>query len=228
MHPRTPLLTFCFAMSLSGCSCQWSAGTSYNKSYTTSSGGDRVIVVEDPQGYERERQERIYREREWERQRERDRNREPRVVTEGGRFGTRRQGPHAAPGNTPIQPIAPAPMQPAPTPIQPIPSGSGGSGVPSVGQPMPNNPAPIAQPSPAPTPAAPPPSTGNTGSSGSVGTPAAPPPAAPPRDTYVKPREINRPGGGPAKAGVAGDRVDQSTQKRGPAARRRQGMGRTQ
>jgi hypothetical protein len=191
MNSRTPLLMFAIALPFTGCTCEWHASTS--KSWSTNSGGERVVIVqEDPYQAERERQARIAREREWERERDRERSRRPVVINAGGRTGTG-AAPHA-----------PAINQPAPTPVQPGPSRggasgggysgggySGGSFGNASGSATPV--APIAQPSPAPVPVAPPPAPV-----------VAPPPAPPPSDTYVAPREINKPSGGPSRAANPG------------------------
>jgi hypothetical protein len=197
MYSRTPLLLFAIALPFTGCTCEWHAST--NKSWSTNSGGERVVVVqENPDQIAREREARIAREREWERERERERSRRPVVIGAGGRTGTG-AAPHSPALGTPVQPA-----RPAPTPLQPGTSG-GGSSAGNIGTPAPSPVAPPPAPVPAPPPAVVEP------------TPPPPPPPPPPAsDTYVAPREIDKPAGGASKAGSA---VDNPTNKKKPVQR---------
>lgn len=197
MYSRTPLFVFAIALPFAGCTCEWHAST--NKSWTTNSGGERVVVVqENPDQIAREREARIAREREWERERERERSRRPVVIGAGGRTGTG-AAPHSPALGTPVQPA-----QPAPTPLQPGTSG-GGSSAGNIGTPAPTPVAPVTPTPVAPTPVAPPPPA--------VVEPTPPPPP-PAGDTYVAPREINKAEGGPAKAGSAVDNSGSTTKKK--------------
>ncbi len=193
MHPRTPLLLLTIALPFTGCTCEWHTSTS--KSWGTNSGGEQVTIVqENPDQIAREREARIAREREWERERERERARHPVVINQGGRTGT---------GSVPH---APAIGQPVPPPSQPVTGTgtvSGGSFGGGVG-------TPVAQPSTPAVPQTPPGAATPAPSAPAPSTPAPPPPApppplAPPSDNYVAPREINKPVGGPSKAGSAQD-----------------------
>lgn len=234
MHPRTPLLTFCLAMSVSGCSCQWQAST--QKTWSTS-GGNQVVVVQDPEADARERDARMRREREWERQREFERGQHPRTGGQGGRISTGTStGPHGSPIGSASH--SPTPIQAGssgsagsggigaststPTTIQAGSSGANGSG--GFGAPT-NNPAPIQ------------PGSSATSGSGGLGAPSAPAPVvtpapapapAPAPDTYVPPRNVDKPAGGPPGAGTAGPVVNQKNQKKAPAAAPRGRMQRAQ
>ncbi|HEX5656428.1 MAG TPA: hypothetical protein VFX59_04500 [Polyangiales bacterium] len=196
MSPRTPLLLVAIALPFTGCTCEWHASTS--KSWSTNSGGERVVVVqEDPYQAQRERDARIAREREWERERDRERARHPVVIGSGGRTSTG-AAPHSpALGQPSVQPSPGASSYPG------VSGGSSGS----IAAPAP---APIVPPPVTPTPAP-------------VVTPT---PAPPPEDSYVAPREINKPSGGPGKAATPTD--TDSADKKKPAQPRTGRMTRPQ
>lgn len=170
MNWRSPRLCIAFLLSFSGCSCEWHAGTDANY---RGSGGEQVIVIEEPGQSDRERAARERHQREAERQRNPRRSGDP---SKSFRVGAQ---PAGASTQIPVGGVGPAPA-PAPAPA-PLPGPT-----PPQAQPPAPVAAPVAVPVPVPTPAP------------AAAAPAAPTP--PPSDSYVRAR---RPGKRPANTGGA-------------------------
>jgi hypothetical protein len=202
MHSRIPLLLFVAALPFAGCTCQWQTNT--NRAWSTNSGGEQVVVVqEDPGQVEREREARMAREREWERERERERSRHPVVIGAGGRTGTH-AAPHSPSGGYPsAQPDAPTQHGRTGRGSYAGEGYSGGGSPGGIGAPAEQPAAPVAPPPVAPAPA----------------------PEPTPNDSYVAPREIHRPAGGPSRGGSA---TPEGEDKRRPATPRTGRMTRQQ
>ena len=176
MNWRSPRLGLAFLLSFSGCSCEWHVGTS---THSSSSGGEQVIVFQDPDGEAQARAERERRERE----RAAEQAHRPRYAGDSSKTihvgGT---PPSSGQATVPAGSVPPAPASaPGPASIGAAPTPSSPSVAPPPSGAPPAGPAPVAQPAPAPAPA-----------------PAAP--APPPGDTYVPARH---PGTRPPSSGGA-------------------------
>jgi hypothetical protein len=193
---KRPSSAVCLALvlSFSGCTCEYHTGTS--RTYQ-SSGGERVVVVEDPQG---DWNERVARDR-----REREAQRPPHRAGDPNKSihaGPAPRGPGTGGGT-----LAPRPSLGSNVDIggsAPAPAGSASGG--SVAQPTPVAPAPAAEPTPAPAPAQP--------------APAQPAPT-PAGDTYVRARNPTDRAGAAGGAGVVADPAKNSkAPRRGPMGRK--------
>jgi hypothetical protein len=182
MNWRSPRLGLAFLLSFSGCSCEWHAGTS---SSFGSSGGEQVIVFQDPEGDAQARAEREQRERE----RAAEQARQPRRAGDASKSihvsGT---PPGAGPATIAGGSVPPA-AAPAPAPASigvATPPPTSPTSAPGPSDAAPTDLAPVAQPTPAPV---------------AEPTPApAPAPTPAPADTYVPARQ---PGTRPPNSGGA-------------------------
>lgn len=182
-RPR-PIHYVALLLSFSGCTCQWQAGTSRSWS-TSSSGGDQVIVVEDPDHDARQRAERDRRERGWGR---REQSGTPRYASDPNKAVHVGAAPAQYPTST-VAPVGPVPAQPgvpAPAYGTPAAADAPAPGTSTVTSAVPSQPAVPAQPAQA-APAA----------------PAAPPPTE--GDNFVRARTpASRPGAGTEGAATVG------------------------
>ena len=215
MNWRSPRLGLAFLLSFSGCSCEWHASTS---SRSSTSGGEQVIVFEDPEGDAQARAAHEQRDRE----RAAERARHPRHAGDSTKtihvVGTPPSAGQAAvpggsvpPAGAAAPALAPAAIGGAPAPeVAPTPSFPTFAPPPSA---APGDPAPVAQPTPAP--AAPPAEAPPVAQPTPAPAPAPAAPAPAPGDTYVPAR---KPGTRPPTSGgavTAGDPAQD--QKKAPA-----------
>jgi single-stranded DNA-binding protein len=208
MTRRSPAYYLWFLLSVSGCSCEFHAGTSHRTG--TSSGGERTAadIERDrlrQEEWERERQARHQREIEQQRQRPHVSGPPPAPTHVTGQPAPAAGPRHAPPlpaGSTGSTPATSAPATsvsaqptpaPAPTPVVPTPV---------VVQP----PATVAQPAPAAPPAPPPAPPPNTE-----------PPPAPPSDNFVQARDPStRPDTTGQRPGTAGAPASPNQPRRVP------------